>query len=95
MISENEIKSVLQETNPGLTNQELEELGTAMHSLVDDNCPDGVTLPSDMVEECLSAVRKLKDIYDNKLASPEIEDVVLVNELKQLEWKLKEELRNV
>ena len=94
MITKSEIKSTLEQTNPGLTNQELNELSDAIYSLTEENCSDGIALPTDMVESCLEAVTKLKSTFEN-IQPQGIEDVVLVNELKQLEWKLKEELRKV
>ena len=94
MITESEIENVLRETNPGLTKQELSELGSAMYSLVAENCPSGITLPSGMIEECLNAVQELRMFYDS-VENPNVEEVVKHNEFKNLEWKLQEELRNV
>ena len=90
-LSKNSIQIVLEETNPGLTVQELEELTNALYAAIQDDGKTSVDI--DLLERSHQATQKLKQVYSN-IEPQTTDDVILVNDLNTLEFQLSEAINN-
>ena len=95
-MTEDKLREILRETNPGLTNQELDELVNALIGTYpkdpERTYGEYIEVPKRLVQESLEAVDKLRSTYEN-IAPQEVEDILLINELKTLRYHLSEILQ--
>lgn len=88
-MNENDVRDVLTRINPGLTTSELDNLAEALVDEYGDYDHQNIKVDRDTLQEVLDAVKKLRHIYRN--IEPQTgEDVVTVNDLGTLEYKISE-----
>lgn len=85
------IEDTLRRVNPGLTEQEINELVEALDDIYpEDTFPDNT---EELLEESLKAVDKLIKTYES-IEPQDVDDVISINEWKGLRYKISEAIRN-
>jgi uncharacterized protein YdeI (YjbR/CyaY-like superfamily) len=86
-----DLEILLEETNPGLTKQEIDELSEAIWLAYGDDLDDidSVGVPRDQLQDALNAVNKLKTTFE-RVEPQSTEDIILVNEMGVLSYRLSE-----